>query len=63
MIRYDRELKTLKKGDTFTEIERDNYDFKEYRQILRVDRVNKISISVTCIEGYMRNSSWKIRTV
>lgn len=61
MIRYDKDILTLKKGDTLTEIEKDNYDGKEYRQTLRVDRVNKLTVSVTCIEGYMLNSSWHIR--
>ena len=61
MITYDKEIKTLKKGDTLTEIEKDNYDGKEYRQTLRVDRVNRLTITVTCIKGYMVNSSWHIR--
>jgi hypothetical protein len=60
MIKYDKEPKTLTKGELFTEIEIDNYDGKEYRQTLRVDRVNKNTISVTCVVGYMKNSSWKI---
>lgn len=63
MIKYDKDIKALKKGDTFTEIEIDSYDFRERRQTLRVDRVNKISISVTCVDGYLKNSSWKIHTI
>ena len=59
-ITYNKKISEVKKGDLITEIELDTYDFKEYRQTLRVDRVNKNTISVTCVAGYMVNSSWKI---
>ena len=59
-LTYDREIKALKKGDIFTETEKDYYDNREYKLTLRVDRVNKLTVSVTCIDGYMKNSAWKI---
>lgn len=59
-ITYDKKISEVKKGELITEIELDTYDFKEYRQTLRVDRVNKNTVSVTCVAGYMVNSSWKI---
>lgn len=59
-ITYDKKISEVKKGELITEIELDTYDNKEYRQTLRVDRVNKNTISVTCVAGYMVNSSWKI---
>lgn len=58
---YDKEIKTVKKGDIITCIEKTLFDdYKEMTLILRVDRVNKNTISVTCIDGYMKNSGWKI---
>lgn len=59
-ITYDKKISEVKKGDLITETELDYYDNREYRQTLRVDRVNKNTVSVTCVAGYMVNSSWKI---
>lgn len=56
----EKNLSTVSKGDVFTSIEQDTYDFSEMTLKLRVDRVNKNTISVTCIEGYMNGSSWKV---
>lgn len=54
---YDKDLLTVKKGDIITET---GYNGREYTFKLRVDRVNPKTISVTCIEGYMQGSGWKI---
>lgn len=56
-----KNLSNVVKGDIITSIEQDTYDFSEMTLRLRVDRVNKNTISVTCIEGYMNGSAWKIR--
>lgn len=59
---YDKEIKETKKGDVIVCVERDNFDDrKPFTLELRVDRVNKNTVSVTCISGYLKNSAWKIR--
>lgn len=59
---YDKEIKEAKKGDVIVCVERDSFDdYKPYTLELRVDRVNKNTVSVTCISGYLKNSAWKIR--
>lgn len=59
-ITYDKKISEVKKGELITETELDYYDNREYKLTLRVDRVNKNTVSVTCIDGYMKNSGWKI---
>lgn len=55
-----KNLSNVVKGDIITSVEQDTYDFSEMTLRLRVDRVNKNTISVTCIDGYMNGSAWKI---
>ena len=58
---YNKEITTVKKGETVNCIEKSTFDnYKDHPLVLRVDRVNKNTISVTCIDGYLKNSSWKI---
>lgn len=58
---YDKDIKTVKKGDVITCIEQSIFDdYKPNVLLLRVDRVNKNTVSITCIDGYMKNSAWKI---
>lgn len=62
-FKYDQDINSVKKGDIISCVEytplRDG--IKEWNLKLRVDRVNKNSVSVTCIDGYMMPSGWKIR--
>lgn len=59
---YDKEINEVKKGDVIVCVERDSFDdYKPFTLELRVDRVNKNTVSVTCISGYLKNSAWKIR--
>ena len=59
---YNKEIKEAKKGDVIVCVERDSFDdYKPFTLELRVDRVNKNTVSVTCISGYLKNSAWKIR--
>lgn len=58
---YNKDINTVSKGEIITLTERTYFDdYKEHKLELRVDRVNKNTISVTCISGYMVRSSWKI---
>ena len=59
---YDKEITNVKKGEIITCIEKDGFDdYKPFELKLRVDRVNKNTVSVTCISGYLKYSAWKIR--
>ena len=53
-------LGTITKGDTFTMVECDTYDFSETNLILEALRVNKNTISVLCVGGYMKGSKFKV---
>lgn len=55
-----KDLSTVKKGDLITVHEVDTYDYREFKLILEVMRNNKKSVSVKCVDGYMKNSEWKI---